>query len=83
MNKSKLGLAWRISLKSIIPNLCSVLPMFIYSIIVTQLSELDIFTVLRFVLAFFLVFQFSLGLYIDFLVTKKSSYQLNDFYSYR
>ncbi len=83
MNKSKLGLAWRISLKSIIPNLCSVLPMFIYSIIVTQLSELDIFTVLRFVLAFVLVFQFSLGLYIDFLVTKKSSDQLNDFYSDR
>lgn len=83
MNKSKLGLAWRISLKSIIPNLCSVLPMFIYSIIVTQLSELDIFIVLRFVLAFVLVFQFSLGLYIDFLVTKKSSDQLNDFYSDR
>ncbi|MBR7079002.1 MAG: hypothetical protein IKI40_00580 [Treponema sp.] len=83
MNKSKLGLAWRISLKSIIPNLCSALPMFIYSIIVAQLSELDIFIVLRFVLAFVLVFQFSLGLYIDFLVTKKSSDQLNDFYSDR
>lgn len=83
MNKSKLGLAWRISLKSIIPNLCSALPMFIYSIIVTQLSELDIFIVLRFVLAFVLVIQFSLGLYIDFLVTKKSSDQLNDFYSDR
>ena len=81
MEKSKLGLAWRVSLKSIIPNLCSTIPMFMYSIFVTQLPVQHLLIVIKFVLAIVLVLQFSLGLYIDFLVIKKSSDELNDFYS--
>ena len=81
MDKSRLGLAWRISLKSIIPNLCSALPMFMYSIFVAQLSVQNIIIVIKFVLAIVLVLQFSLGIYVDFLVIKKSSDELNDFYS--
>ena len=81
MNKTRLGLAWRISLKSIIPNLCAVLPMFMYALFVAQLSVQNILIVIKFVFAIVLVLQFSLGIYVDFLVIKKSSDELNDFYS--
>lgn len=81
MEKTKLALAWRISLKSIIPNLCSTLPMFLYTIFITQLSATDILVVIKFVLAIIIVLQFTLGIYIDFLAIKKSSDELNDFYS--
>lgn len=83
MNKNKLGLAWRISLKSIIPNLCSVIPMIIYTIIVTQLNEAGIFFIVKFLSIFILIMQFSLGIYVDFLAVKKSSDELNEFYSDR
>lgn len=81
MGKTKMSLAWRISIKCIIPNLCAVLPMFFYSITVTQLTVPNIMIVIKFVLTVVLVLQFFLGIYLDFLAIKKPSDQLNDYYS--
>ena len=83
MGKTKMSLAWRISIKCIIPNLCAVLPMFFYSITVTQLTVPNIMIVIKFVLTVVLVLQFFLGIYLDFLAIKKPSDQLNDYYSDR
>lgn len=83
MGKTKMSLAWRISIKCIIPNLCAVLPMFFYSITITQLTVPNIMIVIKFVLTVVLVLQFFLGIYLDFLAIKKPSDQLNDYYSDR